>query len=86
MLCHGVADRAAESVFEAPGIHLNLTATRVRKEFFHRWMRDPTRIDPGSKMTRFADSEGLTGLVELLDGRAQAQFEALWHYLVSVGR
>ncbi len=79
--CHGVGDRPAQEVFEAPGINLQQTPSRIRKEFFHRWCLDPLRIDPSTKMTRFTDAEGLTGLTDVLEGRGQAQFEAIWRYL-----
>ena len=76
----------AKSPFEAPGINLALAVDRRRKEFFHRWMLDPTRLDPASKMTRFVDpSTGQTGR-PALGGSGQAQYEAIWRYLMSLGR
>lgn len=79
--CHAVGDTPAESVFEAPGIDLALTTRRLRKEYYHRWVLDPTRIDPGTKMTRFIDGDGLSNLTDVLGGRGWEQVEAIWRYL-----
>ncbi len=55
--CHTLADRAATAVFEAPGPNLALAPSRLRKEYFYRWVLAPTRIDPETKMPKFADEE-----------------------------
>jgi cytochrome c2 len=81
MSCHALGDAPAQSVFEAPGIDLALTTKRLRKEYYHRWLLDPTRIDPTTKMTRFIDSDGLSGLTDILGGRGWQQVEAIWHHL-----
>jgi mono/diheme cytochrome c family protein len=81
--CHGVGDAAARQVFEAPGVNLALAAARLRKEFFYRWLWDPTRVDPGTKMTRFIDADGRSGLTEVFGGDGAAQVEALWQFLVA---
>lgn len=79
--CHTLGDRAATAVFEAPGPNLALTPARLRKEYFHRWVLAPTRIDPDTKMPKFADEEGKTPLSDFFDGQAATQFEAIWQYL-----
>jgi mono/diheme cytochrome c family protein len=79
--CHTLADRAATAVFEAPGPNLALTPARLRKEYFHRWVLTPTRIDPETKMPKFADEEGKTPLTDFFEGHAGPQFEAIWQYL-----
>ncbi len=79
--CHTLADRAATAVFEAPGPNLALTPTRLRKEYFHRWALAPTRIDPETKMPKFADEEGRTPLTDFFEGKAADQFDAIWQYL-----
>ncbi|MCA8955195.1 MAG: c-type cytochrome [Planctomycetes bacterium] len=82
--CHAVGAQAAEQVFEAPGIGLEQATVRLRKEYFFRWMWNPPRIDPTTKMTRFVDAEGRTGLGDVLDGDGAAQLEAIWSYLESL--
>ena len=82
--CHAVGSQPAESVFEAPGIDLALTGRRLRKEYFHRWVLDPLRIDPATKMTRFIDGDGLSGLTDVLGGRGWEQVEAIWQHLATL--
>lgn len=79
--CHTLADRAATAVFEAPGPNLALAPLRLRKDYFHRWAIAPTRIDPETKMPKFADEEGKTQLTDFFEGRGAEQFDAIWQYL-----
>lgn len=84
--CHGVGDRAATAVFEAPGINLAFSHERLRKFYYDRWVLNPLRIDPETKMPMFADDRGHTALTDLLKGEAPAQFDAIWKYLGTVGK
>ena len=51
----------------------------VRKQ--QQWMRDPLRIDPETKMIKFAQDGQKTGLTNIYAGDAPQQFDAVWHYL-----
>ena len=82
--CHGVGERPGTAVFEAPGINLALSHERLRHDYYLRWVLHPQRIDPESKMSRFADDAGKTPLTDFFAGEATAQFEAIWHYLQSL--
>jgi mono/diheme cytochrome c family protein len=82
--CHGIGERAATAVFEAPGPNLLLTPVRLRHEYYLRWVLAPLRIDPDTKMPKFADEEGRTPLTDILDGQARDQFDAIWQYLHSL--
>jgi mono/diheme cytochrome c family protein len=79
--CHDLGKRPATAVFEAPAPNLAYAHERVRKEYFHRWTLFPLRIDPETKMPRFADDEGKTPLTDFFGGNANEQFEAIWQYL-----
>lgn len=79
--CHAVGERAATAVFEAPGPNFARSYERLRKGYYHRWVMHPLRIDPDTKMPRFADDEGKTPLTDFYDGNARQQFEAIWQYL-----
>jgi cytochrome c551/c552 len=79
--CHGVGDKAATAVFEAPGINLAASAERLRKAYYTHWVMFPARIDPDTKMPRFADDEGKTPLTDFFEGKATDQFDAIWHFL-----
>ena len=79
--CHDLGKRPATAVFEAPAPNLAYAHERLRKEYFHRWTLFPLRIDPETKMPRFADDDGKTPLTDFFGGDASAQFEAIWQYL-----
>ncbi|MCE9609083.1 MAG: c-type cytochrome [Chthoniobacter sp.] len=81
--CHGLGDRAATAVFEAPGPNFALTRERIRPHYFHRWLLFPTRIDAETKMPRFADDSGKTPITEFFDGKASEHYDAIWQYLQS---
>ncbi len=82
--CHGLGDQAATAVFEAPAINFVQSVERLRKGYFARWVMAPTRIDPETKMPKYADPEGLTQLNDPLDGKGAEQFDAIREYLRTV--
>jgi hypothetical protein len=80
--CHSVAQRPPLAPFEAPAINFAYASERLRKEYYHRWMWNPIRVDPGTKMPQFGDFEGNTALKDVLEGNAAKQYEAIWNYLL----
>ena len=82
--CHAVGEQAATAVFEAPAINFAQTAERLRKGYFHRWVLAPTRIDPDTKMPKYADPEGVTQLSDPYEGKGPTQFEAIRQYIRTV--
>ncbi len=84
--CHGLGSRPPDGDQKsniALGTNLSIMADRLRKEYYIRWMNDPLRVDPQTKMPKYA-SGGRTKVQTILDGDASRQFEALWHYIQSV--
>ena len=81
--CHALGERAATAVFEAPGPNFALTRERIRRHYFDRWLLFPQRIDPDTKMPRFADDAGKTPLTDFFGGKASEQYNAIWQYLQS---
>ena len=79
--CHALGDRAATAVFEAPAPNFAYVRERLRKEYFDRWLLFPLRIDPETKMPRFADDDGKTPLTDFFGGKASEQYDAIWQYL-----
>ena len=79
--CHAAADQPPFAAFEAPAINLKFIAERLRHDYYARWTRDPQRFDPNTKMPKFADDEGKTGIA-VFDHDGQKQFEAIWQYLL----
>ncbi|HHI80068.1 MAG TPA: c-type cytochrome [Planctomycetes bacterium] len=84
VLCHAVGKTKALQVFEVEGVNFALVPARLRRAFYDRWMWNPQRIDPSSKMPRFAGPEGTTAFTEILEGDAEKQFAAIWAYLTSL--
>jgi len=79
--CHSVGKAAAVGVFEAPGPNLMHAKARLTKSYFHRWMREPLRVEPDTKMPAFAQGDK-TQLPDY-DGDAVKQFEAIWQYFLT---
>jgi mono/diheme cytochrome c family protein len=79
--CHGVAAMLPTQVFEALGINLAFSAARLQPAYYRRWLLNPQRLDPQTKMPLYFDEEGKSPLMEVLDGDAAKQIDALWHYL-----
>jgi len=79
--CHAIANTPPIAPFEARSTNLTYAATRLRHGFYLRWMSDPQRIDPVTRMIKFAPDGRRTGLVQYYDGDAHKQFEALWQFL-----
>ncbi len=82
--CHGVGGQGPLQVFEVQGINFARTANRLRPDYFMRWMRDPRRIDPATKMARYSTPEGKTGFTTVLDGDADRQFDAIHAWIVGL--
>jgi mono/diheme cytochrome c family protein len=79
--CHPVgAFNAVPVDTEAAGINLAHTGERLLYPYFHRWMSNPLRIDPESKMPAYFD-QGRSLLVDYYDGDAGQQIRAIWEYL-----
>lgn len=80
--CHALGDDPAlggEGSEET--INFDLVRRRLRRGYFDRFLRDPQRILPGSKMPQFVDEDGYTALYDIMGGEAKRQFEAIWHFL-----
>jgi mono/diheme cytochrome c family protein len=82
--CHGVKDAPPTAVFEAPGINLAYTTERIRKSYFQRWLLAPLRIDADTKMPKFSEDGVSTQISDVLDGKADKQFDAIRQYLRTV--
>jgi mono/diheme cytochrome c family protein len=78
--CHGVAGLAATDVFDSEGINLAYSYDRLLPDYYYRWMRNPLAIDPQTKMPVYFQ-DGKSPLTEILDGDAEKQMTAIWHYL-----
>jgi cytochrome c551/c552 len=75
--CHdiaGIANRGTR------GPDLALMNQRVRHDWYGRWLEQPQRMQPGTRMPAvFTDGKSL--LEKVLGGSAEAQADAIWAYL-----
>ena len=80
--CHGVGEKPPEAVFEVPGTNFMYASERLRREHFHRWMLDPSRVVKNSRMPQFADDEARSPFTAYYGGDARKQFEAVWQWFL----
>lgn len=80
-LCHDVGKGKAIATFEVEGLNLGFSRERLRPEYYVRWMLKPNRVEPRTKMPAFAAEDGTTGFVDIFEGDAAKQFDAIWQYL-----
>lgn len=83
--CHGLAGQPPEAPFESRGIDFPMIRSRLRPEFFQRWIGNPIQFDPSVPMPRFSPDGHTTPVTSILDGQAGPQFDAIWQYLQSLG-
>jgi mono/diheme cytochrome c family protein len=79
--CHAINKSPALVPFDSPAPNFMNVTERLRKDYYHRWLRNPQVFQPGTKMPTFPDAEGKTSFRDVLGGDAHAQFEAIWQYL-----
>ncbi|MBX3747764.1 MAG: c-type cytochrome [Verrucomicrobiae bacterium] len=84
--CHGVGERAALAGPDTETVNFSVVTDRLRREFYWRYVRDPSRLVPDTMMPRFIGDDGRTALEGILGGDAARQFEAIWEYLRVLGR
>jgi mono/diheme cytochrome c family protein len=80
--CHAVAKQPPFAPFEAPAVNFMYTSERINKDYYHRWVHNPLKLDPNTKMPAFERDDGKTTIVNVYDGDARKQFEAIWQYLL----
>jgi len=81
VVCHGVGPNKPLAAFEVEGVNLGLLRERMTWDYYLRWMNDPTRIISHTRMPKYNIGENKTALNHILEGQADKQFEAIWHYL-----
>lgn len=87
--CHALGELPAtgdQNTQVALGINLFDAAERLQGDYYRRWMLDPLRIDPLTKMPRYSEDRQTTKLINVLDGQAAQQFDAIWLYLRQLQR
>ena len=79
---HAVGAAPPLAPFEAPAMNMRHITERIRKDYYHRWMLNPIKVDPNTKMPAFADAEGKSAIRDVYEGDATKQFEAIWQFLL----
>jgi hypothetical protein len=79
--CHAIGAAPPISAFEAQGVNFMYAHARMREDFYHRWVRNPQRYEPGTRMPQYSDPQGTTPLKQFFDGDASRQFRAIWEYI-----
>ena len=86
--CHAVGaiqPRGDEKTQIALGINFTHIRQRMRYEAYQRFMLDPPRYDINTKMIKLSEDGLSTKLRTVFDADTRRQFEALWHYIQSLG-
>lgn len=78
--CHGVGEQKPTAAFEVEGVNFSLVPSRIRGDYYHRWMDNPTSVTPGTKMPVYS-KENKSQRTDVLEGDAKKQFEAIWEYI-----
>ena len=84
LACHPAGDQEALAGPDTSTIDFVHVTERLRKPFYERFMLDPQRLIPGTQMPQFVGKDGRSSLKDVLGGDAHGQFEAIWHYLLSL--
>jgi mono/diheme cytochrome c family protein len=79
--CHSIATQEATQVFEQAGINFSYSGERLQKSYFFRWIRNPLRIEPTTKMPVYFDDEGKSPLTDVLEADAVKQIDSIWQYV-----
>jgi mono/diheme cytochrome c family protein len=83
-VCHDVGKAPASAPFEAPALNLAWSAERLRLSYYERWLLNPQRLDPETKMPRYSDGNVRTQLKQVFDGDGRRQFDAIREYLLQL--
>jgi hypothetical protein len=75
--CHTFAGNKAEGV---QGMDMIIMPDRVKRDWFHRYLLDPNKFRPGTRMPT-AWFNGVSPLPKVLEGDPARQIEAIWVYL-----
>ncbi|MBI3874651.1 MAG: c-type cytochrome [Verrucomicrobia bacterium] len=84
--CHAVGEQKATQVFESEGVNFARPAERLQRAYYERWVRNPLRVEPTTKMPVYFDEEGKSPLGDILGGDTSKQLDALWQWMRMGGK
>jgi mono/diheme cytochrome c family protein len=79
--CHQQGDKKPEGPQEGWAPDLNLARHRLKPDWIVKWLQDPQKVQPGTKMPSFFPG----GPDNILEGKDDRQIEALRDYLMTLG-
>ena len=82
--CHAIGEERALVGTETETINFALVPKRLRRSYFDRFLLDPPRLLPGTKMPQFVNSDMTTALKGVFDGDALRQTDAIWNFIVQL--
>jgi mono/diheme cytochrome c family protein len=80
--CHQQGDRKPEGPEDGWAPDLTLARSRLSPSWVVKWLQDPQKVQPGTKMPSFYPG----GPDNILGGKDEVQIEALRDYIMSLGR
>ena len=75
--CHGVDDVKSLGM---PAPNLSTASSRLRTDWFHKLLENPSAVNPGTRMPAFWD-HGEAAFKDIADGTMNGQINAIWVYL-----
>ncbi|MBI2987075.1 MAG: c-type cytochrome [Deltaproteobacteria bacterium] len=79
--CHKQGDKNPEGPQEGWAPDLNLARSRLNPNWIIKWLQDPQKVQPGTKMPSFFPG----GPDNIMGGKDEKQIEALRDYIVMLG-
>jgi mono/diheme cytochrome c family protein len=80
--CHQQGDKKPEGPVEGWAPDLALARQRLNPNWIVKWLKDPQKVQPGTKMPSFYPG----GPDNILEGKEDRQIAALRDYLMTLGR
>jgi mono/diheme cytochrome c family protein len=80
--CHQQGNKTPEGPKDGWAPDLTLARQRLNPNWILKWLKDPQKVQPGTKMPSFYPG----GPDNILGGKEELQIEALRDYLMSIGR
>ena len=82
--CHNVGSQRALAGKDTATVDFTSVAERLRPSYYWRYVRDPVRLAPSTMMPKFISDDGTTPIKSVFNGDPDRQFDAIWHYLMSL--
>jgi mono/diheme cytochrome c family protein len=80
--CHQQGEKKPEGPSDGWAPDLTLARNRLQPDWIIKWLQDPQKVQPGTKMPSFFPG----GPENILEGKDDRQIEALRDYILSLGR